>query len=65
MEESQTDKYVSLEIDIDGQRANGIPLLRTRRWLNGLCFFSREAEMDVTFAWPPELQDLRDELDIG
>lgn len=56
VEESQLDKYVSLEVAMDEERANGIPLLRTKRWLNGLCFFGREAEMDVTFAWPPGLQ---------
>lgn len=66
VEESQIDKYVSLEVAVDEERANGIPLLRTKRWLNGLCFFSREAEMDVTFAWPPGLRnDLEKEADAG
>ncbi|OJD31714.1 heterokaryon incompatibility [Diplodia corticola] len=58
IEESQIDKYVSLAVEVDEERANGIPVLRTNRWLNGLCFFSREAEMDVTFAWPPGLQNV-------
>ena len=57
IEESQIDKYVSLEVEVDEERANGIPMLRTKRWLNGLCFFSRAAEMDVTFAWPPGLRN--------
>ncbi|KAH7053230.1 hypothetical protein B0J12DRAFT_571540 [Macrophomina phaseolina] len=57
VEESQIDKYVSLEVFVDEERANGLPFLKTNRWLNGLCFFSRHAEMDVTFAWPPGLSD--------
>ncbi|KAL1648442.1 hypothetical protein SLS58_002197 [Diplodia intermedia] len=56
IEESQIDKYVSLEVEVDEERANGMPVLRTNRWMNGLCFFGREAEMDVTFAWPPGLR---------
>lgn len=57
IEESQIDKYVSLEVEVDEERANGIPILQTKRWLNGLCFFSRAAETDVTFAWPPGLRN--------
>ena len=47
------DKHVSLELGLmAGISDQRLPLLRTRRWINGLCFFSRLAPQEVVFPWP-------------
>lgn len=47
------DKHVSLELDVEADLSDrGLPRLRTRRWINGLCFFSQTAEQEVVFPWP-------------
>ncbi|KAI1132700.1 heterokaryon incompatibility protein-domain-containing protein [Nemania abortiva] len=51
------DRHVSLEVDCtfgNGQ----LPFLRTRRWINGLCFFYRCQRRDVIFPWPSCIQGI-------
>jgi hypothetical protein len=50
------DKYVSLQVDRDGNTREGIPRLRTKTWMNGLCFFRRSSAQDVVFPWPNSLR---------
>jgi hypothetical protein len=46
------DKYVSIEVDLDGLTESGLLRLRTKRWINGLCFFNGCPRLDVVFPWP-------------
>ncbi|KAK5314928.1 hypothetical protein LTR70_006890 [Exophiala xenobiotica] len=47
------DKHVSLELDVEAEPSGrGLPRLRTKRWINGLYFFSQTAEQKVVFPWP-------------
>ena len=48
-------KFASLEVELDGKRPDGIPRLRIRQWINGLCFFRRESMFEVCFPWPGSL----------
>lgn len=59
VEETRLDKFVSLEVDLDEDASNGEdrPVLRTKRWMNGLCFFTKNDEKHVTFPWPRGLAD--------
>jgi len=51
-------KHASLEVDVDECDAGvpSAPRLRTRRWINGLCFFDRSAKREVIFPWPDTFQ---------
>ncbi|KAF2647463.1 hypothetical protein K491DRAFT_309033 [Lophiostoma macrostomum CBS 122681] len=44
-------KYVSLEVKRDGRTESGYEALRTRRWVNGLCFFDGESACNFLFLW--------------
>ncbi|OCK75459.1 hypothetical protein K432DRAFT_308464 [Lepidopterella palustris CBS 459.81] len=48
-------KYVSLEVVRGGQTSDGCQTLRTKRWVNGLCFFAGEQIRDFVFPWPQSL----------
>lgn len=56
------DKHVSLEVDLGNpegiRRGKWLPMLFTKRWIIGLCFFSRDSLQDVVFPWPMSLQGL-------
>lgn len=46
-------KHVSLELDPESQFfSNSLPLLKIKRWINGICFFNRSAAQEVIFPWP-------------
>jgi hypothetical protein len=47
---------VSLEEPIDG---TGVPHLRVRRWLLGMCFFNGFPRTKVVFPWPRALQAVK------
>lgn len=44
------DKIVSLEVDVED--LEGSPRLKTKRWINGLCFFDGDPARDVVFSYP-------------
>ena len=44
------DKIVSLEVDVED--LEGSPRLKTKRWINGLCFFDGDPAHDVVFSYP-------------
>ena len=48
-------KYVSLGVELDGETGTGVPKLRTRNWVNGLCFFDSERMSEYVFPWPESL----------
>jgi hypothetical protein len=48
-------KYASLEVSSDGRAECGYEALRTKRWVNGLCFFGGERARDFLFPWPRSL----------
>jgi hypothetical protein len=50
--ERNMDKFVSLEVEVDGFTSDGVPRLTTKRWMNGLCFFNRQSQRKVVFDWP-------------
>lgn len=50
------DRHVSLEVDNVSLGSGGVPRLRVRRWLLGMCFFYRCPRTDVVFPWPRPLQ---------
>ena len=48
------ERFVSLAVDAtDLEKA--LPQLKTRTWINGLCFFEREPPRDVVFTYPKSL----------
>jgi hypothetical protein len=52
----RSEKYVSLEVDLVGTTQSGLPLLETKRWVNGLYFFDGCQSGDVVFPWPASLR---------
>jgi hypothetical protein len=46
------EKFVSLEVELAGSMS-GVPLLITKKWVNGLCFLDKYAPKKVLFPWPP------------
>lgn len=50
--ERNMDKFVSLEVEVDGYTLDEAPRLTTKRWMNGLCFFNRQSQREVVFDWP-------------
>ncbi|KLU85733.1 hypothetical protein MAPG_04753 [Magnaporthiopsis poae ATCC 64411] len=53
-----TDCYASLGVDIEGfQAGSGVPQLRIRSWLFGMCFFTGCPRVSVVFPWPKALQN--------
>jgi hypothetical protein len=53
------DRHVSLEVDKGPLNSNGLPQLRVRRWLLGMCFFDGCRRTEVVFPWPPTLQAIK------
>ncbi|KAI1274061.1 hypothetical protein F5Y07DRAFT_374352 [Xylaria sp. FL0933] len=51
------DKHVSLEVDFS-LGTEGLPFLRTRRWIHGLCFFYGCPRIEVVFPWPSTIQHI-------
>ena len=51
------DRIVSLEVEVDitTSTVEGLPRLKTRRWINGLCFFDGDSARDVVFDYPMSL----------
>ena len=49
------DRFVSLQVDVTGDTAEGLPRLQTRKWINGLCFFDGDPARDVVFNYPKSL----------
>jgi len=43
------DKHISLEVDWQSSTNKGLPLLITKRWVSGLCFFDKYPRQDVVF----------------
>jgi len=48
-------KYVSLEVAIGEMNGSEFWGLRSRKWVNGLCFFDREEKSPFVFPWPEAL----------
>lgn len=51
----RSEKYVSLEVDLVENTVAGLPHLKTKGWINGLCFFDRSPPGDVVFPWPTSI----------
>lgn len=51
------EKYVSIEVDLDGRTEEGLQRLRTKKWINGLCFFDGYPRKTVVFPWPASLTE--------
>ncbi|KAI0441014.1 heterokaryon incompatibility protein-domain-containing protein [Xylaria telfairii] len=52
------DRHVSMEVDCD-VNTGGLPFLRTRRWIHGLCFFYRCPRINVVFPWPTSVTKIQ------
>ncbi|KAK0642895.1 hypothetical protein B0T16DRAFT_331333 [Cercophora newfieldiana] len=52
------DRHVSFQVQVEGGNAEGVPSLRIKRWLSGLCFFAGVSRSDVVFPWPRDLADI-------
>ena len=52
--ERSLDKIVSLAVDATDLE-EALPRLKTRTWINGLCFFKGEPSRDVVFTYPKSL----------
>lgn len=50
-------KYVSLEVKRDRNAESRYEALKTKRWVNGLCFFDGEKARDFLFPWPRALTE--------
>jgi Heterokaryon incompatibility protein (HET) len=51
------EKYVSIEVDLDRRTEKGLQRLRTKKWINGLCFFDGYPRKKVVFPWPSSLTE--------
>ncbi|KAH8693457.1 hypothetical protein GQ44DRAFT_832700 [Phaeosphaeriaceae sp. PMI808] len=45
-------RYVSLEVGVDEEVSNETVKLRSKKWVNGLCFFEGEKKFPFVFEWP-------------
>jgi hypothetical protein len=45
-------KYASIEVCVDEETDREIVRLRSKKWINGLCFFEGEKKSPFVFAWP-------------
>jgi len=48
-------KYASMEVSFDGKARHGMGSLKSKRWINGLCFFDGEVKSSYIVAWPDSL----------
>ncbi|RMZ67761.1 Heterokaryon incompatibility [Pyrenophora seminiperda CCB06] len=55
METRKIAKYVSLVVYVDEGVGNGAVRLKSKRWINGLCFFGGEKKFPFVFEWPESL----------
>jgi len=51
------DRHVSFQVGMEG--LNGIPSLRIKEWVSGLCFFGGCGRIPVIFPWPADLKEIR------
>jgi hypothetical protein len=51
METRKIAKYVSLVVNVDESVENGTVRLKSKRWINRLCFFNREKKFHFVFKW--------------
>jgi len=52
------EKYVSIQALFDGTTEKGLMRLRTKNWINGLCFFDKcPRKTEVVFPWPHSLTE--------
>ncbi|KAI0544138.1 hypothetical protein F4679DRAFT_58538 [Xylaria curta] len=57
-EANDTDRHVSLEVELKSGTGQHQPHLYTKRWVSGICFFVGCPRMDVVFPWPPALKNI-------
>ncbi|KAF2023777.1 hypothetical protein EK21DRAFT_118436 [Setomelanomma holmii] len=55
MESRKIAKYVSIVVDVDEGLSDGIVRLKSKTWINGLCFFDGEKKFPFVFEWPDSL----------
>ncbi|CCF43803.1 hypothetical protein CH063_13405 [Colletotrichum higginsianum] len=55
-EANDIDRHVSLGVEKGTLGSGGVPQLRVRRWLLGMCFFEGCPWTEVAFPWPQALQ---------
>jgi hypothetical protein len=55
METKRQAKYVSIEVGVDQDTSDGTVRLKTKKWVNGLCFFDGERKFPFIFEWPESL----------
>ncbi|KAF2647142.1 hypothetical protein K491DRAFT_580240, partial [Lophiostoma macrostomum CBS 122681] len=48
-------KFMSMEVSIDRTTTGGPTILRSMRWINGLCFFHGDERVPFVFPWPESL----------
>jgi hypothetical protein len=48
-------KYVSLVVDVGKDVESGPAMLKSNKWINGLCFFDGEEKSPFVFKWPDSL----------
>ncbi|OTB15402.1 hypothetical protein K445DRAFT_301441 [Daldinia sp. EC12] len=58
MSEDDTDRHVSLQVDLLITKDN-VPHLYVNRWLLGMCFWEGAHLEEVVFPWPPALKHIR------
>jgi hypothetical protein len=49
-------KHVSLQVEVLNPNSKGLPVLITKKWVNGLYFTSGEKRRKVLFPWPEALK---------
>jgi hypothetical protein len=50
-------KYVSVIVDVDEELGNRTVRLKSKTWINGLCFFDGEKKFPFVFKWPDSLSE--------
>ncbi|KAF2022451.1 hypothetical protein EK21DRAFT_119761 [Setomelanomma holmii] len=55
MESKKIAKYVCIVVDVDAGLSDGTVRLKSKTWINGLCFFDGEKEFPFVFEWPDSL----------
>lgn len=48
-------KYVSMEVSLNENEQRQVRILKSRGWMNGICFFGGEIKSSFVFAWPESL----------
>jgi hypothetical protein len=55
MESRKIAKYVSIVVDVDEGCDDRTVRLKSKAWINGLCFFDGEEKFPFVFKWPDSL----------